>query len=107
MKLGQIGGYELPYFSKSKMLTKDHIIQQFIGDEELLQYLPDFVNKATVTREFLLALLFNVTSEKYYYLYSIYKKQKANQSLCNGKIYEVSIKNDYVEKISNFIAPTQ
>ena len=99
--------YELPFFSKSKMLTKDHIIQQFIGDTELLQYLPDVLNRATVTRDFLLALLFNIKREKYYYLYNIYKKQKANQSVCNGKIYEVDIKNDYAARISNFISPTK
>ena len=76
----------MPYFSKSKMLTKDHIIQQFIGDTELLQYLPDVLNRATVTRDFLLALLFNIKREK---------------------CYEVDIKNDYAARISNFISPTK
>ena len=105
-----MGGYELPYFSKSKMLTKDHIIQQFIGDTELLQYLPDVLNRATVTRDFLLALLFNIKREKYYYLYNIYKQQqqqKTNQSVCNGKIYEVDIINNYAARIINFISPTK
>ena len=65
-------GYEIPYFSKSKLLTKNHIIEQFNGDAELCKYLPDKVNKSTITREFLLSLLFNVRKDKYLHLYTMY-----------------------------------
>ena len=40
-----------------------------------MEYLPNSVNKATVTREFLLPFLFNVKPDKYYYLYNTHKKQ--------------------------------
>ena len=72
-----------------------------------MQYLPNTVNKATVTREFMLALLFNVRPQKYNYLYNIYKQEKANHTFCHGKIYEVEIKNDYKANISNFISTTK
>ena len=57
--------------------------------------------------DFLLALLFNIKSDKYYYLYNIYKKQKANQSVCNSKIYQVDVKNVCAASINNFIGPTK
>ena len=102
LKLGQIGGYSLPYFSKTKNLTKDHIIQQFVNDKELLEYLPDSLDKSTITRDFLLALLFNVKRDKYAKLYNIYKNQAANNAIGNGKIYQVEVKNIFAENINNF-----
>lgn len=102
LKLGEVGGYDLPYFSKEKYLTKDHIISQFTGDQELLQYLPDKVNKSTVSRSFLLALLFNIRKEKYLKLYNIYKEQKANRAFGNGKVYNIEIRNDFANTISKF-----
>ena len=78
-----------------------------MGDKELLEYLPNSLNKATVTREFLLALLFNVKPDKYYYLYNIYKKQAANKTFTNGKIYEVEVKNDFLNNINSFITTTK
>ena len=92
----------MPYLSKAKTLAK-FILFSNSGNPELLQYLPDALNRATITRDFLLALLFNVKREKYYYSYNIYKKPKVNQSVCNVKIYEAVIKNDYAARISNFI----
>jgi len=77
--LGAIGGYDLPYFSKDKFLTKTHIISQFNNDIELAQYLPDRINPSTVTRSFLLALLFNVRKEKYLNLYGLYKQKKRSK----------------------------
>ena len=74
----------MPYFAKNKLLTKDYIISQFIGDEELLEYLPDKLNCSTVTRDFLLALLFNVKKEKYLQLYNLYKNQQINQTYFHG-----------------------
>lgn len=84
------------------MLTKDNIIQQFVGDQQLLEYLPDKLNKSTVTREFLLALLFNVKKEKYLYLYNLYKTQKINRTYFHGKIYEVNIKKDFANNLVKF-----
>ena len=90
------------YFSKSKNLTKDHTIQQFVDDKDLLEYLPDSLDKSTVTRDFLLVLLFNVKREKYTKLYNIYKTQAANNAIGNRKIYQVKLKNIFAENINNF-----
>ena len=69
----------------------------------MLEYLPVSVNRTTITREFLLALLFNIKRDKYYYLYNIYKKEAANRSFSGGKVYEVKIKNEFANNIGNFI----
>lgn len=105
MRLGQIGGYDIPYFSKGNLLTKNHIIEQFNNDYELSQYLPDSVNRSTITRSFLLSLLYNIRKDKYLYLYNIYKKQKANKSYFNGKVYEINITPDYAKNIQQY-SPT-
>ena len=88
------------------MITKDYIIEQFTGDIELQQYLPDTLNKATVTRSFLLALLFNIKKEKYF-LYNIYKTHLANREYGNGKVYGIKITNDYAKNIVQFINTTK
>ena len=98
----QIGGYVIPYFSKNNLLTKDHIIKIFSGDLELCKYLPDKVNKFTITRCFLLSLLFNVHKEKYLSLYNLYKKEKASQSFFCGKVYEIDVTDDFEKNINEF-----
>ena len=84
--MGEIGGYDLPFFSKDKFLTKTHIISQFNNDIELAQYLPDRINPSKVTRSFPLALLFNVKKEKYLNLYGLYKQKKNKQAQLEVKL---------------------
>ena len=106
MKLGQIGGYDLPYFSKDKLLTKKHIISLFDNDAELakyLKYLPNKINPSTVTRSFLLALLFNVKKDKYLSLYGLYKKKQKESSTTGGKSYNVSIAQSFLPYIENYV----
>ena len=55
MSLGTIGGYKFGYFSKSNSITKNHILQYFINDKKLLQYLPDDIKIISI-------------KENYYYL---------------------------------------
>lgn len=81
------------------MLTKNHIIEQFTNDYELSKYLPDSVNRSTITRSFLLSLLYNIRKDKYLYLYNIYKRQKASKSYFNGKVYEINVTQDYANNI--------
>ena len=88
-------------------MTKEHLIEQFNNDTELHKYLPDKVNKSTITRSFLLSLLFNVKKEKYLNLYKLYKQEKANQSFFGGKIYEVNIDKDFANNIYEFNTTTK
>ena len=103
--MGEIGGYDLPFFSKDKFLTKTHIISQFNNDIELAQYLPDRINPSKVTRSFPLALLFNVKKEKYLNLYGLYK-QKKETSTTGGKHYNVSITQSLLLFIENYSPST-
>jgi len=68
----------------------------------LAKYLPNQINPSTVTREFLLALLFNVRREKYLDLYKSYKEQKKQNSTTKGKIYQISMDRAFGEKIKNY-----
>ena len=94
LKLGQVGGYNLPYFSKLNLLTKENIIDQFTGDNELIKYVPDNCNRSTVTRSFLLSVLFNVNRNKYLALYDKYKRAKIEKSTAKGKIFEIDINGE-------------
>ena len=72
----------------------------------MCKYLPDKVNKSTITREFLLSLLFNVRKDKYLHLYTMYKNQKANQNYFGGKIYEVGVTNEFANNINEYRTTT-
>ena len=100
--MGQVGGYDLPYFSKGELLTKKSIIQKFTGDEELSKYIPNNCNPNTVTRSFLLSLSFNVNRNKYLELYNSYKK-KLEQSTNFGKIYEIDVNSVFANELNNYI----
>ena len=102
LKLWEIGGYNFPYFSKEKFLTKSHLVQQFTGDNELAKYLPDEINPSTVTRSFLFALLFNVQREKYINLYKAYKEKKKEYSTTHGKLYKIEVSDAFVSHIKDF-----
>ena len=102
-----MGGYNIPYFSKSNTLTKSNIIEQFNDDYDLKYYIPDNCNPATVTREFLLSLLFNIKREKYLLLYNKYKRKKIEQSMTTGKIYEIDAQSSFAEQLNKFISTSK
>ena len=52
LPIGCIGGLNIPYYSKDKKLTKEHIYAQFINDENLMSYLPDNPDIRCISREF-------------------------------------------------------
>ena len=93
----------MPYFSKFNVLTKSDITKQFIGDNELQEYIPDNCNPSTVTRSFLLSLLFNVKRNKYLNLYDKYKKIKVEQST-TGKMYEINANSEFANELNNYIS---
>ena len=83
--MGAIGGYDLPYFTNDKFMTKTHIISWFNNDLELAKYLQDKISPNTVTRSFLLALLFNIRKEKYLNLYGFYEQKRKEASTIGDK----------------------
>lgn len=102
LPLGSIGGYLLPYYTKERVLTKQVLFQEFIGDDELLKYLPDNPKLATIPREFLLSILANVKREKYAKLYTQYKQIKVQRSTVGNKIYKAQITNEFSNGLKNF-----
>ena len=105
--MSQIGGYNIPYFSKSNILTKSHIIEQFNKDNDLKDYIQDECNPSTVTREFLLSLLFNIKKEKYLTLYNAYKSKKIEQSTTAGKIYEIDANSSFASQLNRYITTSK
>ena len=69
----------------------------------MAQYIPDACKPNTVTRSFLLSLLFNVRRDKYLKLYNSYKQAKLEQSTTSGKIYQVEISSEQAAEINKFI----
>lgn len=91
LPLGCYGGFSLPYYSKSKKLTKEHIFQKFSNDQILMSYLPDNVSLSGITREFLLSVLFYGNREKYLQLYEEYKSIQIQKSTTGNRKYTAII----------------
>ena len=85
-------------------MTKQHIFEQFSGDEELLKYIPSGVKLSCLTRELLLSILAYIRKEKYLYLYGIYKSAKLQRSTTNCKNYDIEIENRFADNISNYVS---
>ena len=71
----------LPYYKKEKVLTKNKIFQNFIGDADLMRYIPDNPKLATIPREFFVSILANIKREKYAALYSRYRQIKVERTI--------------------------
>ena len=97
-----MGGFNIPYFSKERILTKQHIFQQFVGDNELQKYLPNNLKLTSITRELLLSILFYVKRDKYLNLYGIYKAKKVERAINGIKVYNVKIKDDLFDKLKTY-----
>ena len=78
------------------------IFQIFLGDVDLLRYIPANANLKTIPRDFLLSVLANIKREKYAKLYSKYKKIKSERSTEWNKIYKAQITNQFFTGLQNF-----
>ena len=96
------GGFNFPYFSKDKKLTKAHIYQEFINDENLMAYLPDNPDIRCLSREFLLSVLFFGAREKYLKLYESYKNIELQKSTTGNKKYFAKITTEMYGHLKNF-----
>ena len=85
MPIGCMGGFSFPYFNKYNKLTKSHIYNEFIGDDNLMAYLPDESDIRYLSREFLLSVLFFCAREKYLKLYEIYKDIQLQKSMTGNR----------------------
>ena len=99
-----MGGFNLPYYTKDKILTKEHIFAQFVGDEELLKYIPTGVKPSNLTRELLLSILAYIKKEKYLSLYGIYKAAKLQKCTTGNKNYDLKIQNNFADKFKEYIS---
>ena len=54
MKIGQIGGTNFPFFTKSNNFTRSHLLSYFKNIPELKSYLPDDVKDQSLVRDYLL-----------------------------------------------------
>lgn len=76
---------------KENILTKKHIFTQFLGDEELLKYIPTGVKLSPLTRELLLSILAYIKKDKYLALYGIYKSTTLQRSTTGNESYDLKI----------------
>ena len=104
MNLGCIGGFNVPYYTREKLLTKEHIFSKFVNDEELLQYIPSDAKLSSLTRELLLSILSYIKKEKYLELYGIYKTIKLQRSTTGCKSYDIKIQTNFIEKIQEYVS---
>ena len=99
-----MGGFNLPYYTKEKLLTKEHIFSQFKDDEELQKYIPTGVKISSLTRDLLLSILAYIKKEKYLLFYGIYKTTKLQRSTTGSKNYDIKIEQDFVDKIKEYVS---
>jgi hypothetical protein len=67
------------------------IFQNFVGDQELMLYLPNNPKLETIPREFLLSVLANIKRDKYASMYGKYKEIKMQRSTIGKKVYQAQI----------------
>ncbi len=83
-------------------LTKENIFQKFIGDPELLSYLPDNISLAYISREFLLSVLFYGNREKYLELYQQYKEIEVQKSTTGNKKFVAVVTDEMKNLLQNY-----
>ena len=95
-------GFNVPYYTKNNKLTKENIFKKFIGDNELLSYLPDNSSPAYISREFLLSVLFYDNREKYLELYQQYKEIEIQKSTTGNKKFVAIITDEMKNLLQNY-----
>lgn len=78
------------------------IFQNFVGDQELMMYLPNNPKLETIPREFLLSVLANVKRAKYAAMYAKYKEIKMQRSTMGKKVYQAQITNEFKAGLQGF-----
>lgn len=102
LPLGCFGGFNLPYYTKNKKMTKEYIFQKFNNDPNLLSYLPDNVQLTSLTREFLLSVLFYGNRDKYLDLYEEYKDIQIQKSTTGNKKYVALVTDEMKDLLGQY-----
>ena len=102
LPLGCFGGFNLPFYTKNKKLTKEYIFAKFQNDENLLAYLPDNIQLTSITREFLLSVLFYGDRNKYLELYEEYKNIQVQKSTTGNKRFKAIVTNEIIDSLKNY-----
>ena len=103
LPLGCFGGFNLPFYTKNKKLTKEYIFAKFQNDENLLVYLPDNIQLTSITREFLLSVLFYGDRNKYLELYEEYKNIQVQKSTTGNKRFKADAINEIIDSLKIII----
>lgn len=56
LPIGYGVGFEFNYFTKTNKFTKNHLLQYFNNDAELLKYIPDDIDKKSINRTYLISV---------------------------------------------------
>ena len=59
LHIGEIGGVEFPWFTKTNHFTKNHLLSIFINEPTLRAYLPDDIKLTCLSRDFLITVKHN------------------------------------------------
>ena len=102
LPLGCVGGFNIPYYSKNKQLTKEDIFKKFVGDENLLAFIPDDPDIKSISREFLLSVLFYASRDKYLSLYEQYKDLELQRSTTGNRKFIAKISEEMLLNLKNY-----
>jgi len=83
-------------------LTKEHIFSKFVNDNNLLSYLPDNAPLTSISREFLLSVLFYGDRDKYLDLYEEYKNIQIQKSTTGNRKFTAIITDEMRELLKNY-----
>ena len=99
LRIGQYGGVDFPWFTRSNNFTKNHLLSYFNNDPKLKRFLPDDINPISIKRSYLLnvsyllifQILFNVRRDIYNELYMKYKLIKSSRENTKWNGYYINV----------------
>ena len=83
-------------------MTKEDIFKKFVGDENLLVFIPDDPDIKSISREFLLSVLFYASRDKYLSLYEQYKDLELQRSTTGNRKFIAKISEEMLLNLKNY-----
>ena len=111
MPIGHHADYDLKYFRKDHILTKDFLINIIQNDQKYRDYIPDNIALKSLTRDYLLSVSFilifqliaYLSPNKYTQLYELYKTKLQEKETKYWNNYKVEILPEIKLKMDNFV----